>query len=396
MNVLVAADLHFVKVGDQYYSKECVPNFFQRYLEVWDQVIVLGRLAELSSPPQGAAPLDFRNVTFVRGPDFHGPFQYLQRRGQVQRAAQRALAMADSVLFRGCNTLVMPLYHKCRRAKRPYGIEVLGCPYDTFAPGANSHLLRPLFRWLATREQLHVCRDAYAATYVTEHVLQQRYPPGSGRFATSYSDVVIPPECFLATSRKPRPVQDRKHLVTVGTMSVMYKAYDVLIPAVAKAVESGIDLDLTIIGDGKHQAELQELTSRLNIADRVIFRGRVTPGPPIFAELDQADLFVLASRQEGLPRALVEAMARGLPSIGSTVGGFPELLSPEDLVPPNDVDALAKKIIEVIRDPARLSEMSARNLQRSMAYNESTLHARRFEFYQYLRRGTESWLKGKR
>ena len=65
-------------------------------------------------------------------------------------------------------------------------------------------------------------------------------------------------------------------------------------------------------------------------------------GHGVTEQLDAADVFVLPSRQEGLPRAMIEAMARSLPCVGSDVGGISELI-PDWVVPPNDPQALALK-----------------------------------------------------
>jgi glycosyltransferase involved in cell wall biosynthesis len=89
---------------------------------------------------------------------------------------------------------------------------------------------------------------------------------------------------------------------------------------------------------------------------------------------------------------MIEAMARALPCIGSTVGGIPELLPPEDMVPPGDADALARKISEIVSDPQRLQQMSARNLARAGDFQEDVLRERRIEFYRYVRDRTEEWL----
>src|SRR6202042_2877537 len=101
---------------------------------------------------------------------------------------------------------------------------------------------------------------------------------------------------------------------------------------------------------------------RHGIEAQVEFVGSVTAGEPVRHELDQADLFILPSRAEGVPRAMLEAMARGLPCIGSSIGGIPELLHKEDLVPADDPAALAKVIATVFADQSRLARMSARNL----------------------------------
>jgi glycosyltransferase involved in cell wall biosynthesis len=105
---------------------------------------------------------------------------------------------------------------------------------------------------------------------------------------------------------------------------------------------------------------------------------------------------VLPSRAEGLPRVIVEAMARALPCIASNVGGIPELLAAEDLVAPNNPQVLAAKIAEVLGDNARLSRMSARNLEKSQQFRPEILERRRTEFYSYLRDTTREWLAARR
>jgi glycosyltransferase involved in cell wall biosynthesis len=108
--------------------------------------------------------------------------------------------------------------------------------------------------------------------------------------------------------------------------------------------------------------------------------------------LDRADLFVHPSRAEGLPRAVIEAMARGLPCVASRAGGIPELLSAEDTVPAGDARALARKIAEVARDPARLSRMAARNWARAQQYREDVLAKRRAQFYAHSQQAAKEWL----
>jgi len=92
-------------------------------------------------------------------------------------------------------------------------------------------------------------------------------------------------------------------------------------------------------------------------------------------------LFLLVSRTEGLPRALIEAMARGLPCITSRVGGMPELLDNSALVPANDVNALAEKIREFIETPGLAQEQAKRNLAVAREYTDDFLAEKRRIFY---------------
>jgi glycosyltransferase involved in cell wall biosynthesis len=120
----------------------------------------------------------------------------------------------------------------------------------------------------------------------------------------------------------------------------------------------------------------------------VRFHGQLPAGQAVWEVLDRADLFVLPSRQEGLPRAMIEAMARGLPCIGSTVGGFPELLPPEAMVPPGDATALARKIGDLLASPQHMAALAASNLQRAHNYRADQLRERRIAFYRSVREQT--------
>jgi glycosyltransferase involved in cell wall biosynthesis len=208
--------------------------------------------------------------------------------------------------------------------------------------------------------------------------------------------VELSEQAFVST---PRPIcleKRRMRLVFVGTLAQLYKAPDVLIDAVALCVQGGLDLELTLVGDGKHRADLEAQAAARGIGQRVGFTGRLPSGDAVRAQLDRADLFVLPSYQEGLPRAMIEAMARGLPCIGSTIGGIPELLSAEEMVPPGDAVALAHAIRRVTADPQRLADLSARNLDKAQNYRDEALDRRRVLFYSHVKQETEAWLEARR
>jgi glycosyltransferase involved in cell wall biosynthesis len=236
------------------------------------------------------------------------------------------------------------------------------------------------------------CARACAAAYVTERALQRRYPPSPRAFTTHYSSIDLPGTAFVKAPRTTVP-KGAVRLILVGTLAQLYKAPDVLIDAVGACVHEGLNIELVFVGSGGYQPQLEAQAVALGIGTRVQFPGHVASADAVRAELDRADLFVLPSRQEGLPRAMIEAMARGLPCIGSTVGGIPELLATEDMLPPNDASALARKIREVLADPSRLVRMSARNLAKAREYSLEVLTRRRERFYEYVRAHTEAWLK---
>jgi glycosyltransferase involved in cell wall biosynthesis len=142
-------------------------------------------------------------------------------------------------------------------------------------------------------------------------------------------------------------------LLSVGAV-VPRKGFDVLIAAIATLIN--LPWHLTIAGDRNRDpetaAQLDADIRRYNLAGRVAMHGVVSPER--LAELyDSADLFVLVSRFEGYGMAYVEAIARGLPIIGTNAGAIPDTV-PADvgmLVAPDDPDALALALRKIIENP---------------------------------------------
>jgi len=398
MNVVVTLEHRFDRTPDGivWTQTQFAYSFWKRYLEVFDHVRVVARVRDLPTVPSDWKEANGDRVSFAAIPYYIGPLQYLWRSLQVKRAAQQAVSTEDAVIFRLGSTVDSCIKSKLRATNHPYAVEVVGDPYDVFAPGSIRHPLRPFFRWSSPPKFRRQCAEACAAAYVTEFALQKRYPPAKEAFSTHYSSVDLPNEVFVSLPRSLNKDIHTFTIISVGTLAQLYKAPHILIDAVANCIQEGLQLKLVMVGDGKHRQELEVQATKLGLGEYVEFRGQLSAGEAVRTELDQADIFVLPSYQEGLPRAMIEAMARGLPCIGSTVGGFPELLPPEDMVAPGDVAGLAGKIREVVTNPERMARMSARNLEKAQNYREEILRERRIGFYRYVKKSTEIWLKSQK
>jgi glycosyltransferase involved in cell wall biosynthesis len=393
MRVLIATESRFDRTpdGNHWNVGSGGYDFWQRYLEVFDEVRILGRVRDVPVAPLRAVRADGPNVSLVPLPYYLGPWAYLRRYPSLRRAARRAADTQDSVILRAPGAAPSLLVSAFGRSGRPFGVEVVGDPYDVFVPGGVRTVLRPLLRRLMTNDIRVQCARACAVAYVTAGFLQRRYPASPAAYVASFSCIDLTDEAFVPD---PRPITARdgtQRIVFVGSLEQMYKAPDVLIDAIAAACNRGGDLSLTMVGDGKHRGELEARAIAGGLGNRVRFLGHLPPGDAVRKELDAADLFVLPSRTEGLPRALIEAMARALPCIGSTVGGIPELLSPSEQVPPGEVDALANKILEILGDRQRCSRLSQQNLQRARDYRVDALRPRRRAFYHAVREATTEW-----
>jgi glycosyltransferase involved in cell wall biosynthesis len=392
MKVCVALEQRFYGTPDGavWTDGPCARPFWDRYLEVFDEVQAIARVNPVEKAPQGVVRADGDGVVFSPVTYYVGPRDYLRKAIAVRKSVVNGAGRADAIMLRVPSNLASVLVPTLVRRGQPFAVEVVGDPYDAFSPGAVKHPLRPFLRRWFARELRQHCRQAFAAAYVTAEALQRRYPVGPNGRSFYFSDVQL--SGLTAKTSRPATQKTSWRLITVGSLEHLYKAQDVQVDAIARCRQQGFDVELILVGDGQHRSALAERAAQLGIASHVHFRGQLASGEPIRDELDRADLFLLPSRQEGLPRAMIEAMARALPCIGSTVGGIPELLPPEDMVPPGDADALARKISEIVSDPQRLQQMSARNLARAGDFQEDVLRERRIEFYRYVRDRTEEWL----
>ena len=367
---------------------------WRRYGDVFGEVRLLARVREVKGVPRSWFKVDGAGVRLVRAPHYIGPLRFAIRTPSIAWAVWRATAPRQAVILRGPGMLSSCVRPFLRLRRRPYGLEVVGDPLDVFAPGAVEHPLRRIFRWFFARELRKMCAGASAVAYVTRDRLQSRFPPGPGALSTWYSDVELSDEAFVGSPRLYLGDRRANNVIFVGSLEQLYKAPDVLIEACWRCRKNGLPVELTIVGGGRYRQDLERVCAARGIEANVHFRGWVSDRGELRRLLDEADLFVLPSRTEGLPRALVEAMARALPCIGTDVGGIPELLEPADMVRPGDASALEVKIRRVSGDPKRMAAMSARNLQKSREFRYEVMQQRSHEMYRALLEATLQTRRG--
>jgi len=160
--------------------------------------------------------------------------------------------------------------------------------------------------------------------------------------------------------------KDGKEKIIITTSRLVYKnGIDILIRAFAELLghaSSVVSYKLLILGSGPLEAELKDLAKELHVEENVSFLGHVSP-EEIPRYLKGADVFVRPSRSEGLGSSFLEAMAAGLPVIGTPVGGIPDFLKDQETglyAAPDDPVDFAEKISLLFEDQA-LREKIVRN-----------------------------------
>ncbi|WP_456365947.1 glycosyltransferase family 4 protein [Thermococcus sp.] len=139
---------------------------------------------------------------------------------------------------------------------------------------------------------------------------------------------------------------DKKVILNVANL-VPVKGHEFLVRAMVDVLKVRRDVLLVVVGDGPLRGKLEGLVKKLGLGEYVKFVGAKPHGEvPLW--MNAADLFVLSSLREGNPTVMFEALGVGLPFVGTSVGGVPEVIKSEDyglLCPPANAKCLAEKIL---------------------------------------------------
>jgi glycosyltransferase involved in cell wall biosynthesis len=144
------------------------------------------------------------------------------------------------------------------------------------------------------------------------------------------------------------------------------KRHDVLLAAIRRLLDSGLELQLTVAGDGPMRPALEKQIAELRLEGAVRLLGM---RDDVAELLREAEIFVMPSETEGMPITVIEAMACALPIVATAVGGFLELVKDGEngfLVPVGDADALAQALARLIKDRELLRRIGAANRRVAM------------------------------
>ena len=161
-------------------------QFWQRYLEVFDQIRVVARVQSVLSADPNWSRVDGPGISVHAVPYYIGPSSYARKVLSVRRSVQRAIDADDAVILRVGSQLATHAVSYLQRRGHPYGVEVVGDPYDAYSPGAMKHPLRPFLRWWSPLRLKEQCANACSAAYVTRESLQRRYHPAPIAYTTHY------------------------------------------------------------------------------------------------------------------------------------------------------------------------------------------------------------------
>lgn len=378
MKLVFAHDTRFVRDanGRMWSDRGSFP--WDRYLDVAESITVVSRVRGLAPGESTArmAPQSHPAVSFVELPDLASPVGRLVKRRRARRQLKTILQEADALVSRLPSQIGGLASDVAHELGMVWAAEVVTDPWDSMWNYGSwqGRVYAPL-AWWETRRQL---RRAPFSLYVTERFLQRRYPPGG--HTAGVSDVWIELDAEALDRRLARIATQPRPLV-IGTIAALlpFKGFDTLFAALASARAGLPPFEVRVLGAGDVD-QYRGMADAAGVGGEVRFEGTLPAGGPVLQWLDGIDVYVQPSRQEGLPRAMVEAMSRACPVVGSTAGGIPELLDDDCVHKPGDAAALARLLV-VAADPDRQRAQAARNAEVAARYAPDVLDARRKQFF---------------
>ena len=358
--------------GNYYTGSAFSQEVFDRYLQHFDHITLLMRRADVKPDDYETLSrmnrLDTSVIDVVILPDLNASIRSFlspKLRREFKHAVRSNITSDRAVIIRAPSRSGTIAADFCHKNDKPYLAEAVGCPWDSlWNHSLRGKVLAP-GEWLNFRRTM---RNADYAVYVTSNFLQNRYPT-KGKTA-AISDVELQPMEEAVLKKRLQRIDSHSgklKLATAAAVNAAYKGQQFVIEALAKLkIQGNSSFEYHLAGGGDPSA-LQALAKQLDVSDQVFFEGSL-PHDAMFEWLDSMDLYIQPSLQEGLPRAVVEAMSRGLPCVGARTGGIPELLGEDCIFPQKDVNAIATVLCALKTED--MKGMAKRNFEHAKQFQK--------------------------
>ena len=290
---------------------------------------------------------------------------------QVNKVLKQKITSCDAVICYGTNGYFASI------VGRKSGKVVIsyngGDPYDfCISRGTlKGKILAPIAKYMCKRSFQNSDFGHYCDDFLFE-----RYPARGEMFACSGVDIECDEQVLKKRINKINAF-DSNSIVKVGLIGHTKNSLTGIDIAI-KAVSQFDNYILEIAGRGPTD-KYMKMADFLGCSDRVTFLGALAPGDELMAWLDSLDIYIQPSKQEGLPRSVVEAMSRGCPVLGSKLAGIPELVDDRYMFKKGNVYDISNKIKNLLQSDLKV--VSKTNFEHAKDFQYEVLNKKRLDFY---------------
>ena len=366
----------------KYYDSILNDQMFERYFSVATEleVIIRTRKIDSQSGSKNMCQLTNPKISVIECPNLSSISGLIKGHRIAEKIIEERVRYADIAFIRLPSVIGNLAVDVCKKAGKKYLIEVVGCPWDSYW---NYSYKGKVVAPAAMISMKHRIATAPYVLYVTNEFLQKRYPTKGKQINCSNVELLPMNEDILI--KRLEKIKKDKTTFCIGTaagLDVLYKGQQYVIKALGELRKEGItNIEYQLIGGGTGEY-LKQIARDCGVDDQVLIIGQM-PHDAVFNWLDGLDAYIQPSRQEGLPRSVIEAMSRGLPCFGAKTAGIPELLDPASVFSNSNTEVaeIATLLKKIICDKELQIRQSKRNFDEAKKYQRDILYDRRTKFF---------------
>lgn len=336
-------------------------SFLMRYQQIEDSEAV--RYSKITHP----------SFNFIDLPNFKSIRTY-HKKANSTAIIKKAVQDHDVIILRLPSAAGAIAYEYAKSINKPILIEMVACVYDALW---NYDWRGKLLANYKLKKYQVILKNASHVIYVTNEFLQKRYPT-KGK-SIGCSDVVLKDLDTTVLKKRLLKIENLQEPLVLGTVAaidVPYKGQADVINVIAKSNKK--KLHYKIVGQGNSNT-LQNLVDQNQLQNEVKILGSLSHDQ-VFEFIDAIDIYIQPSKQEGLPRAVIEAMSRACPVIGSNIAGIPELINKAALFEAGNLVKITNLLTQI--DKNTLRQWAVENFDNAAAFKRETLDVKRKHFYE--------------
>ncbi|ANU22484.1 glycosyltransferase [Planococcus donghaensis] len=368
---------------NNYYGTAHNDKTFKRYYHIGNELSAIIRVKDVSKSEaeKQLSKISVSPFRVIQCPNISNLKGGILNKIKAKRIIENEVKNTDYVIARLPSIIGFIAIDYAKKNKIPYLVELVACPWDAFWNHSIVGKIVAPSMYLATKKRV---KKAPYVVYVTNNFLQKRYPTFGKNISCSNVALQKFNSEILEKRLKKINEMNQKQKIIIGTtaaIDVKYKGQQYIIKALGELEKNNKNIfEYQLVGGGNNHY-LKKLAKKYNVENSVQFLGS-KPHKEIFNWLETIDIYTQPSRQEGLPRSLVEAMSRALPAFGANTAGIPELIEKKYIFSnkKNNIEEICEILLSISKE--ELVSQANKNFSEANKYEAVKIEEKRKGFFE--------------
>lgn len=376
MKALFVHDHRFRRIGEVVYSPGGLPEaVLKRYQKAFGEVSVIGRIYDEYERKETYSPINDKQIRFVNF--LHGGHNVVKtevKKSDIVISRLPSLSGVYAIFFSWVYQV-------------PCIVEVVGAAAAVAWKNSKRFSLKLLAPIIELLMKILIYNARYVI-YVSRRFLQEEYPTKGKQIGCPDVDLAIPNENLLV--KRLKRIVECKYIVLglIGSLDVDYRGHKTLFLVGKELKKRGVNFEIRLLGGGSKERWVKYGKS-LRIDGCVHFDGTLPAGQAVLEWIDNIDILVMPAKQETLGRAIIEAMSRGCPVVGSLETAIGEQIGSDCLANSDDVEGFTKIVMRMVEDKDYMKYCAQENFYRSCKYASVYSDKIRNAFFSLVRKEVE-------